>query len=105
MQNARSNYLSYPLIVSCYDVYVFQTVKQSTKDNQSYKQYSNAAGRDATGRDNQSESSIAPSKQVWWGHNNQIRIRYDIFGLTQTDPKLTCNVITTFNIMKITGFC
>ena len=49
-------------------MYVFQTVKQSTKDNQSYKQYSNATGRggtrqDATGRDNQSESSIAPTKQ------------------------------------------
>ena len=48
MQDACRNYLSYPLIVSCYNVYVFQTVKQSTKDNQSYKQYSNATGRDAT---------------------------------------------------------
>ena len=68
MQNACRNYLSYPFIVSCYNMYVFQTVKQSTKDNQSYKQYSNATGRggtrqDATGRDNQSESNIAPTKQ------------------------------------------
>ena len=70
MQIACRNYLSYPLIVSCYNVYVFQTVKQSTKDNQSYKQYSNATGRVATGRGNQSESSIAP-KQVWWGHNDE----------------------------------
>ena len=37
--------------MSCYNVYVFQTVKQSTKDNQSYKQYSNATGRDGPGRD------------------------------------------------------
>ena len=51
MQNACRNYLSYPLIVSCYNVYVFQTVKQSTKDNQSYKQYSNATGPDAMGPD------------------------------------------------------
>ena len=27
--------------------------------------------------------------------------QYDIFGLTQTGPKLTCNVMTTLNIMKI----
>ena len=70
MQNACRNYLSYPLIVSCYNVYAFQTVKQSTKDNQSYKQYSNAmgrAGRDATGRDNQSESSIAPNNKFGGG--------------------------------------
>ena len=77
MQNACWYYLSYPLIVSCYNVYLFQTIKQSTKDNQSYKQYSNATGRE--GRDNQSEceSSIAPTKQVWWGHNKQILNTYD----------------------------
>ena len=68
MQNACRSYLSYPLIVSCYNVYAFQTVKQSIKDNQS-KQYSNATGRDATGHDNQSESSMAPTKQVRWGYN------------------------------------
>ena len=39
------------LIVSCYNVYVFQTVKQSTIDNQSYKQYSNATGREGPRRD------------------------------------------------------
>ena len=72
MQNACRNYLSYPLIVSCYNVYMFQTVKQSTKDNQSYKQYSNITGWDGAGRDNQSESSIAPTKQVWWGHKYMI---------------------------------
>ena len=62
MQNACRNYLSYPLIVSCYNVYVFQTVKQSITDNQSYKQYSNA-----TGRDNQNESSIAPPNKFGGG--------------------------------------
>ena len=61
MQNACWYYLSYPLIVSCYNVYLFQTIKQSTKDNQSYKQYSNATWWDPTGRDDQSESSIAPT--------------------------------------------
>ena len=55
MQNACWYYLSYPLIVSCYNVYLFQTIKQSTKDNQSYKQYSNAT--EGMGRDDQSESS------------------------------------------------